>query len=162
MTPYQNVCDPVFQAIQELIFTSHMYYLDKWVEHKHGIMISLHNDSVPICMWPCLPGYPRTNIYITFLELCTKVWPCILQVMLVKCHGSGLKVTLVKVKGQVGYAQPKDNDIGRWAHINVKLLHFLKTHCCTPKIFVHTQLLACSLPTRNKCQVSNTAITSRQ
>ncbi len=30
----------------------------------------------------------------------------------------------VKVRGQVGYAQPKGHDICRWAHINVRLLHF--------------------------------------
>ena len=30
----------------------------------------------------------------------------------------------VKVKGHIGYAQPKGHDIGRWAHVNVKL-HFL-------------------------------------
>ncbi len=34
------------------------------------------------------------------------------------------KVTLVQVKDQVSYAQPSGDDIGRCAHVNVKLLHY--------------------------------------
>ncbi len=37
--------------------------------------------------------------------------------------GQGSKVTRVKVKGHEGQGQPIGHDIGRWAHINVKL-HF--------------------------------------
>ena len=42
----------------------------------------------------------------------------------VKGHGSGSKVTWVKVKGQLGQTRPKGHDIGRWVHANIKL-HFL-------------------------------------
>ena len=38
-------------------------------------------------------------------------------------NGSGSKVRWVKGKAHMGYAQPKGHDIGRWAHINIKLLH---------------------------------------
>ena len=38
-----------------------------------------------------------------------------------RSHGSRLKVTWVKVKSHVGQGY----DISRWAHINVKMLHFL-------------------------------------
>ncbi len=38
--------------------------------------------------------------------------------------GSRSKVTWVKAKGHFGQGQAKAQDIGRWAHINVKL-HFL-------------------------------------
>ncbi len=44
----------------------------------------------------------------------------------VQGHGSGSKVTWVKIEGQVGLTRPKGHDIGRWAHVNVKLLHFHK------------------------------------
>ncbi len=37
---------------------------------------------------------------------------------------SRLKVTWVKVNGHMGQSQPKAHDICRWAHINVKLLHY--------------------------------------
>ncbi len=42
---------------------------------------------------------------------------------LVQGHGSGSKVTWVKVKGEVGWIWHNCHDIGRWAHANVKL-HF--------------------------------------
>ncbi len=38
-------------------------------------------------------------------------------------HGSRSKVTGVKIKCHVGQGEFKGIDIGRWAHINVKLLH---------------------------------------
>ncbi len=38
---------------------------------------------------------------------------------MVLVHGHG-----VEVKGHLGQGQPKAHDIGRWAHINVKLLQF--------------------------------------
>ncbi len=44
-------------------------------------------------------------------------------------QGHRSKVTWVKVKGQVGQAQPKGDVICRWAHVNVKL-HF----CLCPKM----------------------------
>ncbi len=33
------------------------------------------------------------------------------------------KVAWFRAKGHVGQGQPKAHDFGRWAHINVKLLH---------------------------------------
>ncbi len=39
--------------------------------------------------------------------------------------GSRSKITWVKVKGHFGQGQANAQDIGRWAHINVKL-HFFK------------------------------------
>ena len=39
-------------------------------------------------------------------------------------HGSGSKVTWVKVKGHVSQGQHKGHYIVRWAHVNVTLFHF--------------------------------------
>ena len=43
-----------------------------------------------------------------------------------RSHGSGSKVSWVKVKGHTGQDQHKSHNIGRWAHVNVKLLHWVK------------------------------------
>ncbi len=37
---------------------------------------------------------------------------------------SRVKVIWVKVKGQIGRGRIRVPNLGRWAHINVKLLHF--------------------------------------
>ncbi len=42
-------------------------------------------------------------------------------------HGSGSKVTWVNAKGHAGQGQPKGHNIGMWAHINIKLLHFVRS-----------------------------------
>ncbi len=42
-----------------------------------------------------------------------------------RSRGSRSKVTWVKVKGHLGQCQMRVPNKGRWAHINVKLLHFL-------------------------------------
>ena len=42
-------------------------------------------------------------------------------------HGSRSKVTGVKLKSHWGQVRPKTCQNGRWAHINVKLLHFLQS-----------------------------------
>ncbi len=41
-----------------------------------------------------------------------------------RSRGSRSKVTLYKVKGHVVQGHPKAHNVGRWAHINVKLLYF--------------------------------------
>ncbi len=48
---------------------------------------------------------------------------CIAFCLSVLTPGVLLKVTGIRVKGHVGQGQPNACDIGRWAHIDVKLLH---------------------------------------
>ena len=60
-----------------------------------------------------------------------------------RSHGSGSQATWVRVKGHMGQDQHKGYNIGRWAQVNVKLLHyylglfFLYKMRCASVIFQH-------------------------
>ena len=50
--------------------------------------------------------------------------PDILIIIKIECSGSWVRVIGHVGQGQVGLTQLKGHDIDRWAHVNVKLLHY--------------------------------------
>ncbi len=69
----------------------------------------------------------RSKLEVTRPEIVILGLIVVLQVMRSRSrsHGSRSEVTLVKVKGHFGQGQANAQDIGRWAHIKVKLHFFL-------------------------------------